>query len=257
MKRSSLDELVRAERRSPPRPSGTEAKATWTRIQHDLGVAAVPLPFDVAPAAVVPVAKTGLLASVTAKVTVAAVVAGGGAAAALLSTDRESEPTSEVATVSDASEPVADGDDEPPAVIETTKDPEPESARGDELTEAEPVPNVVTPDPQARSTRGKRQVEPRTVSPEGIGREVELVKRAGKALSAGDHAEALRVLDEHAREFPQGTMIEDRSALYVLALCAAGRSEEAQRAKRTFLARWPRSVHAERLEDGCTASSRE
>jgi hypothetical protein len=107
---------------------------------------------------------------------------------------------------------------------------------------------------RAMPVRTPRKSEPKPDEPPmpaGIGQEIDLVKQAGRALAAGDHARALRVLDEHAREFPDGALTEDRSALRVLALCAAGRVDEGSRAKQAFADRWPRSVHADRLEDGC------
>jgi hypothetical protein len=268
MKRSTLDDLIRAESRAPARPSSAEAKSTWSRIEHDLGVAAVPLPFDVAPASVTPVAgtaaKAGLLASVGAKVTIATVVVGGSAALALPTSwtqrDAIEPPARVVATAADAPEhaPTVQpehsiADPEPVPATETPLEPVLEMTPS-----SEPLERITPPrNSEPRSTPSRRPARGDAVRPEGIGAEIALVKRAGQALSIGNHGEALRLLDEHAREFPQGAMTEDRSALRVLALCAAGRTGEGQRARQNFLARWPRSVHAERLEDGCSTSNAE
>jgi hypothetical protein len=87
----------------------------------------------------------------------------------------------------------------------------------------------------------------------GIARELDLIKRAGKAVNVGRFAQALELASTHAREFPEGTLTEDRQALHVLALCGAGRTTEGARAKRRFFEHWPDSVHAKRLVEACAS----
>jgi hypothetical protein len=261
MKRSALDDLIRAERRAPPHPSVARAKSTWKRIEKDLGVAAAPLPFDVTPSSVAPVAgtaaKASLLGSVGAKVTLAVVVAStAGVAAVSLPTSWNGRDTTEPpsrAVADSASAQRHDAVEHPRRPTpELTLEPAPSTNDAAEQTEPATSQRSLQP-----ATRARRPAQRGAVAPEGIGREVDLIKRAGQALSAGHHGDALRLLDQHAREFPQGAMLEDRSALRVLALCAAGRLGEGQRAKTEFLARWSHSVHAERLEDGCSTADGE
>jgi hypothetical protein len=57
-----------------------------------------------------------------------------------------------------------------------------------------------------------------------------------------DFAAALPLIAEHAREFKNGRLAEEREALRVRALSGLGRTEEAQHAADAFGSRFPRSV---------------
>jgi len=78
-----------------------------------------------------------------------------------------------------------------------------------------------------------------------------LLAAANAALRDGDPAAALATLATHASRFPHGVLVEERNATRVLALCAAGRTADAEAARTDFLARWPRSVHAARVRTAC------
>lgn len=259
MKRSSLDELIDAERRNAPHPSRSEARTTWQRIERDLGIGAM-VPVDVSPESVTPVAKGGVVVGTTAKVVVAAVLAGGAGVAVVATSgddgrDRVTPTVAAEAPTRDRLErpmPAEAPPNEPsipqPPPIETPKPAAPEL----EAAVAEPP----APAPRRRpAVRARREDQRKTspMRPGGIGRELELVKRAGAAVNAGEHVEALEILATHAREFPDGTLNEDRSALRVLALCGAGRDEQGRSARASFLGRWPGSVHAERVRNACAS----
>jgi hypothetical protein len=53
---------------------------------------------------------------------------------------------------------------------------------------------------------------------------------------------------EHARRFPEGRLGEEREALRVRALAAAGLGAQAKAAGAAFRRRFPRSVHLPALE---------
>ena len=72
--------------------------------------------------------------------------------------------------------------------------------------------------------------------------ELELLHRAHAAYGARDFANALRLLAEHGRRFPNGRLAEEREALRVRALNSSGQSETARRAAHAFAARFPHSV---------------
>jgi hypothetical protein len=55
----------------------------------------------------------------------------------------------------------------------------------------------------------------------------------------------------HQKKYPKGHLVEEIAAVKVRALCAAGRMEDGEKAKEKFLARWPRSVHAPRVQAAC------
>jgi hypothetical protein len=84
-----------------------------------------------------------------------------------------------------------------------------------------------------------------------LAQEVALLMRATGDLHAGRASDALKVLDEHQRRFPNGILNEERRAARAQALCALGRQREA----RTELA-WlpPRSLAAAHAKQVCDAS---
>lgn len=86
---------------------------------------------------------------------------------------------------------------------------------------AEPrsVPAVTS---NARSTSR----EP-TRTADSLAKEVAILSRAQTALHGGRADESLRILTEHAREFPRGILTEERRTTQIQALCALGRTNEA------------------------------
>ena len=81
--------------------------------------------------------------------------------------------------------------------------------------------------------------------------EAALLQRAQTALAAGAPEEALARLGEHAREFPAGVLAQERAALRVVALCAAGRAREGRAEAASFLRAHAGSVLAERVRGAC------
>lgn len=78
-----------------------------------------------------------------------------------------------------------------------------------------------------------------------------LVEAAEAALRAGAPARALELLRRHEERFPSAPTAEERAALRVLALCAAGREVEGRGARWAFLREHPRSAYRERIEKAC------
>ncbi len=83
---------------------------------------------------------------------------------------------------------------------------------------------------------------------ESLAREVALLSQATSALHSGQPSEALKLLNEHAREFPNGVLIEERRAARAQALCMVGRINEGQ-AELARLA--PQSPAAARAKQVC------
>jgi hypothetical protein len=81
--------------------------------------------------------------------------------------------------------------------------------------------------------------------------EAALLQRAQTALATGAPAAALLQLEQHAREFPAGVLAQERAALRVVALCAAGREAEGRAEAASFLRAHAGSVHAERVRGAC------
>lgn len=88
-------------------------------------------------------------------------------------------------------------------------------------------------------------------SPSTLAEEMRILRSAQSALSAGDPDSALARLAEHARRFPTGAMVEEREAARIVALCRAGRREEARTAAATFLRERPTSPLAARVRTSC------
>jgi hypothetical protein len=81
--------------------------------------------------------------------------------------------------------------------------------------------------------------------------ESSLVGRARAALRDSDRATALRLLDEHARRFPNGELEQERELLRVTALCDAGDSTAAANAAAAFRLAFPGSPLLGHLESAC------
>jgi hypothetical protein len=67
-------------------------------------------------------------------------------------------------------------------------------------------------------------------------------------LHSGDAIGALAILDQHARQFPVGQMLEERATLRIEALCAAGKQPQARAEARRVRAQFPGAVADEDAE---------
>jgi hypothetical protein len=112
-------------------------------------------------------------------------------------------------------------------------------------------PLIVSTEPAQRGVPAvKASVVP--VAEDALAQEVELLSLATGDLHAGRASDALKLLDEHQRKFPNGILKEERRAARAQALCALGRQGEAQ----AELARLPeQSPSAARARQVCVASS--
>jgi hypothetical protein len=127
----------------------------------------------------------------------------------------------------------------PPAPIAT-------EASATEVAPAPEAPAVAPEAPAEDASKSQRRPADR------LAEEVSILSRAETELHAGRYSSALRVLEEHQRKFPRGTLTQERIAARVRALCALGRVSEAQ----GDLARLaPGSLHASRAREACAAKS--
>ena len=107
--------------------------------------------------------------------------------------------------------------------------------RGDEQAKAAPA--------SAPSASQGAKTEKRAID-SSLAAERRMLDAARAALVAGDATTGLATLARHAAQFPRGALAEERSALMVDALVAAGRYEEARRRADGFRARYPGSIFA-------------
>lgn len=93
----------------------------------------------------------------------------------------------------------------------------------------EPAPPPLTPTPAPNTTA---LAESRAVA------------EARNQLRSGDPREALSRLQALQRDFPSGILNQERDALVIEALLAAGNVSEARERAKEFLSRYPKSPHA-------------
>jgi hypothetical protein len=72
-----------------------------------------------------------------------------------------------------------------------------------------------------------------------------------RELAGGDASRALKLVGEQDSHFRSGVLAEERAVVRVLALCAAGRRDEARLARERFLVAYPRSPHKKRVLKSC------
>jgi hypothetical protein len=113
---------------------------------------------------------------------------------------------------------------------------------------SEPAPSAAVSPPRAETRAPAKRG-----SSERLAEEVAILSRAETALHAGRFAEALRLLGEHERKFPRGTLVQERVATRVRALCALGRIKDADA---ELVRVSPGSLHESRLREACSASAR-
>jgi hypothetical protein len=85
----------------------------------------------------------------------------------------------------------------------------------------------------------------------GIEAELLLMRSAYQALRAGQPAQALERLGEHAARFPHGELAESRQVARIMALCQAGRVAAARAEAEQFLQVSPNSPFAGRVRSLC------
>jgi hypothetical protein len=97
------------------------------------------------------------------------------------------------------------------------------------------------------------QPQPSAAETNGLARELSLTRAAARALDASVPARALRLTEQHTREFPHGALSPERDALRIAALCALDRRTEAAALRRQFDARDSTSPLRVRIAQHCDA----
>jgi hypothetical protein len=113
---------------------------------------------------------------------------------------------------------------------------------------SEPVQESVAP--PARQPNPARPAPSRRVRDE-LSEEVAILSRAETDLYGGRPQRALLALDEHERKFGNGVLAEERTAARIQALCALGRTAEADSELARLARISPNSPHAKRSRDAC------
>jgi hypothetical protein len=206
-------------------------------------------------------AHTAVVTSVTkalgsaSLLTLFALGAAGGVAVAVPATVMSLQSTERALETANVARPAA------PALEPDEKPAPPLTPAATEVapTDVPATPGVTSSESPARASAPKRAAmapagersEPRAVVESSFSVEASVLQAAQRALSQGDTAVALERLSEHARRFPSGALAEEREAAFVLALCAAGRVDEARRHRAALERAAPSSPLLPRLERSC------
>ena len=131
-------------------------------------------------------------------------------------------------------------------------------------TEAvDPIPTEVSPGaarlrrpatapPRARATKP----EPAPVASR-LAEELRLLDAMRTASKAGRHADALRMVREHAAAFESGSFAAERELAKVRALCGLGRLEQVRTAQARFAKSHPASHLASLVRSACPDAAKE
>jgi hypothetical protein len=211
-----LDRLLERGRIIRPLPDVVRARAL-ARARATVAAAAAETALP-APAATVPVRAGARRIAVAASIALLVGAAGAMAALRARSSDRlEAAPAS------------------PPPAIPRSRVVAPEI----------PLPAPAAPEPPSA---GKVHRPARAAGAQDSYRaELDLLQRAQVAFAGRDFADALILVAEHARRFPNGRLAEEREAVRIRSLVGSGRGDDARRAVATFANRFPRSVLLARL----------
>jgi hypothetical protein len=116
-----------------------------------------------------------------------------------------------------------------------------------------------TPASTSREDPSSRRAAPTSIAenkeqPDQLAEEVRLLKRADQALRQGTPDVARELLEELARSYPKGQLLEERAATRTLLACQQTRDKAARAAARAFLSAHPASVYASRIRAACLDS---
>ncbi len=120
-------------------------------------------------------------------------------------------------------------------IIDAVPDPAPSAVSA---SEPEPAPAAVIQPP---------------INVEQLRREVQLLARARSYIEHQDFAAAVIELEQHRAAFAQGTLIEEREALLLIAHCRLGHTQSAERDR--FRRGYPASAYRARITEACRAVS--
>ena len=104
--------------------------------------------------------------------------------------------------------------------------------------------------PSAPSAAAAPSSDPRPQA-SSLAEETALLAAARAALGRGEAKDALAKLEEMSERHPAGVLREERMATRVMALCAAGRTDDARAEAQRFLQETPRSLQAARVRASC------
>lgn len=104
---------------------------------------------------------------------------------------------------------------------------------------------------EAKATRATEPARGAPRAHDSLSEEVAILSRAETELHSGRAESALKLLSEHERKFRSGILAEERTAARIQALCALGRTSDAN----VQMARLsPESLHGDRARQACSSA---
>jgi hypothetical protein len=150
---------------------------------------------------------------------------------------------------------VPTGDAPPPITREQTRAIAPPSVPGEPRAErpsgvspSEPAPGDGAAAPAGSPGGDALVATPEEARRSRLREESALVGEARGALRAGNAGQALTLLESARTRFPDGILGQEREALTIEALARSGNAAVASARARAFLAAYPSSAHAERIQ---------
>jgi hypothetical protein len=137
-------------------------------------------------------------------------------------------------------------------------EPAPAESLAQQLAPAPAVPDPATPAPRASAlerakprarTAAAKAPERAPATASSLRAELELLQRVQAALKRGDAAFALHELEAHRTE--DSTLLAERRAARILALCQLGRIADARRAAAVFAEQHPDSLQRAAVDGSC------
>jgi type IV secretory pathway VirB10-like protein len=237
----ALDELIASERAQMVPPDGA-APAGWAELERRLADGAKPV-VDASPPSA---AGSGI-----GKVAIGLAVLGLIVLAFGTWRTKDDAPDREVerAVQTEASAAgVAPADPQKPRA---PAPPEEAPAQGEAEPPAEPAAEDPPPTQDKTPRAANRTSGKKAENAGSMEDELKLLEQAKAALNRDDGTGALALLAKHKREFPRGLFVEERKAMRVEALCAAGRKKDGTRERTRFLDKYPRSPFIDRVKGAC------
>ncbi|AUX20796.1 hypothetical protein SOCEGT47_012700 [Sorangium cellulosum] len=163
-----------------------------------------------------------------------------------------SAPSDESAPPAEASAPAearASAEASAPAEASTPA----EASAAPAMGAAPRAPAPRSPAPRSPAPRSPAPAAAAAARPgaEGLDAEIALLRDAQQALQAGQFAQALAKLNEHASRYPRGVLSTEREASRAIALCRSGRAASGRTIAARLLAKSPGSPLATRVRAAC------
>lgn len=138
-----------------------------------------------------------------------------------------------------------------PTVVAPTQPTPPDEASDEPTTDEGSTPEPAPSKPRPKTTKKTTSKPAPAAGKADLDAEIALLAAGKRALGAGDASDALRLAKQHAREFPRGSLADERELLRVEALCGLGKVEKARATADGFLRKKPKAAISAKMRKAC------